>query len=53
MVCKNHLLVNELPHVLSISGKTYSLAYGESLSGDVNMLESRDCYFCLLMLLFV
>ena len=28
--------------------ETYRLSYSESITGDVNMLESRDCYFSLL-----
>ena len=42
------LLLTEIPSALSVDDKTYRLCYSESISGDVNMLESRDCYFSLL-----
>ena len=42
------LLLSEIPSALSLDDETYRLSYSESIAGDVNMLESRDCYFSLL-----
>ena len=42
------LLLSEIPSALSLDEETYRLSYSESIAGDVNMLESRDCYFSLL-----
>lgn len=47
LIGEDFLLLNELPSALSIGNETYRLFYGESISGDVNMSETRDCYFCL------
>ena len=45
------LLLSEIPSALSLDDETYRLCYSESIAGDVNMLESRDCYFSLLEVL--
>ena len=42
------LLLSEIPSALCLDEETYRLSYSESITGDVNMLESRDCYFSLL-----
>ena len=42
------LLLSEIPSALSLDEETYRLSYSESIAGDVNLLESRDCYFSLL-----
>ena len=42
------LLLSEIPGALCLDEETYRLSYSESITGDVNMLESRDCYFSLL-----
>ena len=42
------LLLSEIPSALSLDDETYRLFYSESIAGDVNMLESRGCYFSLL-----
>ena len=47
LTSKHHLLVSELPSTLLLNGETYRLFYGESISGDVNMRESEDCFFSL------
>lgn len=44
---QDHLLLNELPNVLEIDSQSFDLSYGESVCGDVNMPESRECYFSL------
>ena len=41
------LLLSEVHNILSIDDRAYRLMYGDSMSGDVNMSESRDCYFSL------
>ena len=41
------LLLSEIPSALSLDEEAYKLSYSESVAGDVNMLESRDCYFSL------
>ena len=45
------ILLSEIPGALSLDEETYRLSYSESIAGDVNMLESRDCYF--LVIFFV
>ena len=45
LTSKNHLLVSELPSTLLFNGETCRLFYGESISGYVNIRESRDCFF--------
>ena len=45
---KDLLLLNEIPSAISLGDKTYRLLYSESITGDVNMMASRDCYFPLL-----
>ena len=44
---KDRLLLSELPSELSIDNECYILTYGESMAGEVNMLNGRDCYFSL------
>ncbi|KAL9978015.1 hypothetical protein ACROYT_G015489 [Oculina patagonica] len=44
---KDFLLLNELPSALALDHETYRLFYSESISGDVNMLQSEECYFSL------
>ena len=45
------LLLSEIPCALCLDEETYRLSHTESITGDVNMLESRDCYFSLLQAL--
>ena len=37
---EDFLLLNEIPNAVSLDDKTYRLFYSESITGDVNMLES-------------
>ena len=41
-------MLSEIPSALCLDEETYRLSYSGSITGDVNMLESRDCYFSLL-----
>ena len=47
LLSEDLLLLSEIPTAVSLDDKTYRLFYSESITGDVNMVESRDCYFSL------
>ena len=47
LIGKDFLLLSELPNVLCLSNGTYQLYYSMSMCGDINLPETRDCYFCL------